>query len=632
MSLDRKRQVMLLAITLLITTAIYWASLQGSFVFDDYANIVDNSAIHLAQLDAHSLRDAALSSPSATLIRPIAMLSFALDWYISPGNSRFMKVENLLIHLANGAVLFALINLLIRLTQEATPIARKYLPIAVTATWLVAPINFTAVAYIVQRMESLCNLIVLIGLYGFLNSWDRMHAKPRFVLVNAGILISATAIGCCVKESAALLPLYAFVADYCLTSARTPRQPRRHSVIVMYTVILAIPALIAGVWALSRFTNDAIWADRTFTLPERLLTEPRIILDYVKWTLFPLPGSLSLYHDDIAVSNDFLHPFTTLLSIVALGCAAIFAIFIRARKPLLAVGILWFLAAQLLTGTIIPLELAFEHRNYFASIGLFLGAFDCIFSGRTHFFVRRFAVLTFVVFFACVTALRSAEWANPVLFALSESAKNPDSPRTAYELARTYVILSRYDPKSPLISLSYAALKKADAMKSADALPDQGLLLLSAHLHQEPPPNTWRSLRQKLSDQPLSTQNVFAVYALTKCSIDEVCNFPPGEMIDTLSTTVDHHPSDTRILSIYANYAANVLNDPEFAIELSKQAVQIDPNDVQLRTNVIVLLNAEHQTDQAREFYRNTLRDLPRARQDMRMQQLAKSLGLSEKS
>jgi protein O-mannosyl-transferase len=624
-----------LLLALLTTVAIYWPCTSGTFVFDDYPNIVDNRDVHMTTLDGQSLLGAALSSPSPTLVRPLAMVSFALDWYFSNGSSRFMKLENILIHLANGVVLFFLVTTLLRLSRTTTSTGTKptdsYIAFAVTTAWLLSPINFTAVAYVVQRMESLCNFFVFGGLFVYLRLREEMVVRPRLIVPAAATLVFATALGCCVKESAALLPLYAFVADCCLTGLCARDRKIRSILIAMYSVVLFVPASVAAAWSIVHFSSSEFWVSRNFTLTDRLLTEPRIILDYVRWSLIPRPNDLSLYHDNIVVSRDVLHPITTILSIVTLFCAFAAAIWMRQRQPRIAVGILWFLCAHLLTATIIPLELVFEHRNYFASVGLYLILFTLMFERASHMFVRKFAASAILVLFASITALRAAEWSNPLSFAISEAAKNPESPRTAYELGRTYVVMSRYDPQSPFVPLSFNILQKASSMKDADALPDQAILILSANLHQQPPADTWKRLRAKLVNQPLSTENVFAIYALVTCSINKICKFPPVEMIETLSATIESHNADTRIITMYANYAANVLADFPFAIELGKEAALKNPSDIQLRANVLILLKVAHRTDEAIDYYNKTVADLPAARNNKNIRALALSIGANQK-
>src|SRR6185312_1105300 len=104
----------------------------------------------------------------------------------------------------------------------------------------------------------------------------------------------------------------------------------------------------------------------------RLLSEARIVAEYIRWTLLPTPDALSFYHDNFRVSQGLLQPWTTLASIVFLSALVTLMLWLRKRQPLAALGIALFFGCQLLTGTILPLELIYEHRNYFASFGLLL--------------------------------------------------------------------------------------------------------------------------------------------------------------------------------------------------------------------------------------------------------------------
>src|SRR5687768_5829805 len=69
----------------LLVAAVYWAGLGGGFVFDDFPNIVDNTALHVDWRSTWAQWLAAIfSSPSKVLVRPLAMLTFAIN-YASTG-------------------------------------------------------------------------------------------------------------------------------------------------------------------------------------------------------------------------------------------------------------------------------------------------------------------------------------------------------------------------------------------------------------------------------------------------------------------------------------------------------------------------------------------------------------------
>lgn len=604
-----------LAAAAALAVIAYWPSLYGGYVFDDVINIVLNTNVHMHSLDWESLRIATVVPPSAAH-RPLAMLTFAIDWYLGGGDPLRMKVENLIIHLINGLLLFGLLRRLLRARRPAFDTARAdLLALCITAAWLLAPINFTAVAYIVQRMESLCQVFVLAGLWGYIAARVRMReGKSGFIRATASIVLG-TAIGGLAKESAALLPLYALIAEWIMFgfSRADGRIDRR--LLAMYLILLVLPACMAMYWAMPRFLPAAAWVGRPFTLGERLLTEPRILWDYVQWSLLPLPNQLAFYHDNIGLSHGLLDPPTTSFAIAGLCALAVAALRLRRARPLVAIGIGWFFAAHLLTGTVIPLELVFEHRNYFASIGLYLALFALVLPTATGHFpvLRKGACIALVVFFAFTTWIRALNWSNPLLFALSEAKMNPNSPRAAYDLANAYVVLSQGHADSPLIPEAFKAMQHAVTMPGANILPDQGLLLFSARLHRAPPDGTWARMQHKLATQTLSVQDVDALYKLTDCVLKGDCAFPANEMVGSFLAALQHSPPNTSVLTIYASYAFNTLHDSALALELSRDAIEVSPHDLQMRANLLRLLTASGQHEEAEKFYAQTVRELPQA-------------------
>jgi len=615
-----------LAVAFAVTVIAYWPSLRGGYVFDDHINIALNANVHVQSLDWESLRNATLGQPSAAN-RPLAMISFAIDWYLGGGDPFRMKVTNLIIHLINGLLLFGLLRTLLRACARASAIPQAdWLALCVTAAWLLAPINFTAVAYIVQRMESLSQLFLLAGLWGYLAARERMReGKPGFLRAAASILLG-TALGGLSKESALLLPLYAVIAEWIIFGFERADGRIDRRLLAMYLVLLVLPACAALYWVAGHALPAAAWAGRPFTLGERLLTEPRVLWDYVQWAVLPLPNQLSLYHDDIAISRGLFAPPTTALSIVALAFALVAGAWLRRTRPLIALGIGWFFAAHLLTATVIPLEIAFEHRNYFASIGLYLALFSVLVppSAAPLTVVRVGVCVALVVFFSTVTWIRALNWSNPLLFAQSEAQMNPHSPRAAYELARNYMDLVQTQDRadSRLVAEAFKAMQHAATMPGANILPDQGLLLLSAHLHHETPEGTWARMQHKLATQPLTVQDVEALNRLNSCMLQGACEFPANEMVQSFLSALQHTPPDTRILAMYASYAFNVLHDSELALNLARDAVKEKPEDLQVRANLVVLLVASGQREQAEAFFTQTLKDLPEARYNAKFRAL----------
>jgi hypothetical protein len=186
---------LVLTAAIVVTAAVYWPGVTGGWVFDDYPNIVDNSAIHITP--GHSTLvawvNSALSSPSSFLRRPLASLTFSLNWYFGTGSPWPFKVTNIVIHLINGVLVFCMLRTLLRLVGWRTgrlpfpkgdetairidEAAATRLALIVSSAWMLLPINLMAVLYVVQRMESLCQIFVLAGLWAYLHGrWMMLTA------------------------------------------------------------------------------------------------------------------------------------------------------------------------------------------------------------------------------------------------------------------------------------------------------------------------------------------------------------------------------------------------------------------------------------------------------------------------
>ncbi len=105
----------ILPLILLAVYFVYHIGLNGPVIFDDALNIVKNVHIRIRDLSLASLREAAYSSPSGLFLRPLSMLSFALNFYFLDGNlsPTLFKLTNLVIHMLNGAGIYVLTCMLV---------------------------------------------------------------------------------------------------------------------------------------------------------------------------------------------------------------------------------------------------------------------------------------------------------------------------------------------------------------------------------------------------------------------------------------------------------------------------------------------------------------------------------------
>jgi hypothetical protein len=480
----------------------------------------------------------------------------------------------------------------------------------IAGAWMLLPINLTGVLYVVQRMESLANLFVLLGLVGYMAGRQRMLAESggyrRGLLLCIASLVVSVAIGVTAKETAVMLPLYAFLIEWIvfgfgieapLPSVRPERRPkpevegqerqgpasgRDKYLMTLFAVVLLLPLIAGLAWMLPGLLHPEAWAKRDFTMETRLLSEARIVVGYIAWTLLPLPQWLSFYHDDYVVSTGLLHPWTTLASILAILALLWLAWIARKRRPLVTLGIALYFGCHLLTATILPLELIYEHRNYFASFGLLLAVVPLLAAPLSELplvLARRALLAALAAWWVALTAFTAWSWGNPLRLADNLAVRGPESPRAQYELGRTLIVLSHYDPDSPLTPLVYAPLERAAALPKSSILPQQALIFMNSRMHRPIKEAWWDSMIAKLKSRPPGVQDDSSLSALTKCARDGACPLDKSRMVEAFMAALSHPDPSARLLATYGDYAWNILDDHALGMRMTEEAVKAQPGE-----------------------------------------------------
>ena len=434
--------VAILGLVLGAVVFVYLPGLSGPFVFDDEPNLINNPYIHLESLDWPSLRNAALSGESGLFRRPIASLSFGLNFYLAGGFVAFyFKLTNLIIHGINAALVFLLAERVSSRFAGRSKAGPAYspprlLPLVVATVWLLHPIQLTSVLYIVQRMTSMSAFFVLAGLLIFFDGRTRFSKqRPGGLPMMAAGILAGAGIGALCKENALLLPFYAGVIELCCFSRKSLDAARRRQLRVFYWTVLGVPVLLACVYAALRpgFILGG-YESRTFTLLERVLTQPRVLFYYLGLIVFPSPNELGLFHDDFPVSTGLLSPLTTAMALAGWLGVGILAVALRRRMPVLLLAVAWFLSGHGMESTVLALEMNHEHRNYLPSFGpIFAFSYAGLALAERLRFDKRLAygLLGLVVLnLGLVTHSRASSWSATRILLESSIRHHPDSARS----------------------------------------------------------------------------------------------------------------------------------------------------------------------------------------------------------
>ncbi len=593
----------LFGLFVILTIAVYLPSLSGGYIFDDFTYFVESDDVHVTTLNLADWWRAAVSQCSINLLcRPMSSLTFAANYYFAGLDPFWAKATNVAIHLLNGFLLFTLLRELFRFASRFCGKAGEsdLMGVCITGAWLLLPINLTAVAYVSQRMETLANLVALLGLIVYLRIRTQHIDDSRGTLKLFFCLAGFTAAGLTFKEDAALLPLYAFCVELSITGLkdRSGRIDRR--VAWLYTAILAIP-IAAGIAFLYPRITTGVSDYRSFTIAERVLTEFRVLVDYINWTLLPNLGKLTLYHDDIALSHNLFNPASTLVSLALLLALLGVGLGKRKSQPFFCLGVLWFFAGHSMTATVIPLEIAFEHRNYFPSIGLLL-ALGALLRVNAMQPVSRLVpavAAIFIAFLAFVTFLRAEEWSSPLKLAYADAQKRPNSERAQYELGRTLVIASGSGASTKLIDEASQVLT-SNAFKNDTGIASlQALIYVAASQGRPIDPAWWAAIQQKLRARAPSATDVGAIIFLYHCQRNGPCPQQITELLDTFIAGLERSNGNANLVSAYGEFAFTMLHDVALAEQMYRAAVASRPRLAVYRTNLIEFLVASGQLSKA---------------------------------
>lgn len=344
-----------------LTWAAYQPAIPGVFMFDDFDNL---GALGTSPVtDLSSLQDYLEGSKAGPLGRPISKLSFLIDDNAWPSHPGGFKRTNLLLHLLNGVLLFALGRLLLRLVTGER--AADWLALTAAALWLLHPMQVSTVMYVVQRMAQLATLFVVSGVlvHTLIRLQTGIPEIRRLLMLSLSLGVFTT-LAALSKESGVLLPIYLLVLELTLLAAL----PNSRAFTWWRRIFLSLPAVVlVGYLAyLPKWLPS--YATRDFSLAERLITQPVVLWDYIYHLFTFRVTGLGLFQDDYPVYGNLLDPAPlAAFSLLVVSLAA--AITLRRRLPLLAFAVLWFIGGHLLESTTVSLEFYFEHRNYLPIFG-----------------------------------------------------------------------------------------------------------------------------------------------------------------------------------------------------------------------------------------------------------------------
>jgi tetratricopeptide (TPR) repeat protein len=445
----------------------YFPGLNGGFLFDDYANLPALGADGpVTSLDAFWRY--VTSGQADPIGRPIALASFLFDAHDWPAAAYSFKRTNLLLHLLNGALLTGLLYRLGSLLySDAKSSTRRVAFAAVLGAgfWLLHPFLVSTTMYVVQREAMLPATFTLLGLLAWLHGrtillrGETIHGLSWLAIALPGCTLLATLS----KANGILLPALALTIEYILPrnaldlavgreACASASDDRSRTYRQTMWILAGLPTFTVIAYLLYSgwhgFTHD-LSAVRSWTLGERLLTEPRVIMEYLRLLWLPRPLTSGLFNDHFTASQSLYSPPSTLLCLLALIALLCGSVMLRQRWPATAMAMLFYLAGQSLESTTVALELYFEHRNYLPAMLMFwpLALYICnirqktsnssnAFTTSTNLNRFRLALAIIVILgLTLMTRTAATVWGDERQQALLWATLSHDSPRAQVNAA-----------------------------------------------------------------------------------------------------------------------------------------------------------------------------------------------------
>lgn len=394
----------------LLCLVAYFNSLNGHFVYDDYSTIRFN--LSLRENDWTKI---ALHMPS----RPLAALTFALNYKLSGMYTMPYHAANLIFHFASVFLFFLLLR------RVSTVF---WFAMVASGLMAIHPLNTESVSYITSRFILICAMFYFSSLL-FLDTYLKRPSSGSLIGFVTCFILAALS-----KENAAAIPVIAVLYALLFYGREAVL---RNKILFSSILILTLGGALFRIFV---FLGPREAPPFFVYWP----TEIGVWVRYLWLAIYPV--SLNVEHDVgplVLTSGWFLGS----LLIVASLCFLLWRV--RVKHPILAFWGLWFFV-NLLPSSIVPLhEFMAEHTTY---ISLF-GFCACVSYGLILFampLAKPKALVGIVIFILSAAYLfgtihRNRDWQDQLSLWSDAVAKSPKRVRPHLNLANAYIDAKLYD-------------------------------------------------------------------------------------------------------------------------------------------------------------------------------------------
>jgi len=407
------RTTLLLSLALVLALAAVYARTGGHafLTYDDGLYVTENPHV-LGGLSWAGLRAAFLGFHGGNW-HPLTVLSHQLDVSLFGLDAGAHHLVNAALHALNAALCLVV---LARATGNVWAAA------LVAALFALHPLRVESVAWVAERKD------VLAGTFFFLTLLAHVARVRRPTRAGGALVALCLALGLLAKPMLVTLPCLLLVLDRWPLARREPWSAlvREKSALFLLALVSAVLTVVA------QRAGGSLQALDQLTLAERGATAVRAVWTYLAQSLWPVDLAPFYPHPALVPGAEFA-PLgaRTWLALALLAGVTLCAWALRARRPALLAGWLWFLGMLVPVAGLVQvgLQLHADRYTYLPGIGLAVALVYGLGAGLGPRAARSALALGGVVALACgvASARQVARWRDTrTLFehALALDARN----------------------------------------------------------------------------------------------------------------------------------------------------------------------------------------------------------------
>jgi Flp pilus assembly protein TadD len=581
-------------VLILSTLLVFWQVRNFDFVnYDDNDYVYENPHV-LNGLTWDGIVWA-FTTPNVGNWLPLTWLSFMLDCQLSRVNPGWMHLVNLLLHIANTLLLFAVLRKMTGALWQSAFVA---------AAFAIHPMHVESVAWITERKDVLSTLFLLLTLAVYV-SYVRRRGMARYVLI-----VFLFALGLLAKPMLVTLPVLLLLLDYWplerIRGQRTEDRKRKTEgvfqklstgqLIIEKIPFIALSVVSSVITFLVQSGSSVVAPISDLPLKARIAN---VFLSYTRYIgkLF-WPQNLAVFYPFDVNSFAF---WQVAMCVLLLLVISIFVIRFGRNQKYLPVGWFWFVVA--LVPVIGLVQSGFQSHadryTYIPYIGLFIAIGWGLPELLSKWPQRKIALgLSMVISLATlgICAHRQVSfWDNSVTL-FSHAIKVTQNNYIAHNnLGNAYAKLSRYQD-------AVEAYKQAVRIEpdKAKAYYNLGVSYEDLGRHQDAIEYYKQAIRIK-PDDALAHSNLGVTYG----------------KLGRWQDAIESYKQSIRIKSDYADAHYNLgnayakLSRYQDAVEAYKQAIRIKPDYADAYYNLGIAYGKLSRWQDAIDAYKQTIRIKP---------------------